>query len=128
MANVNLSAIMGGSVQKTVSAVSIIQIASGTTGIIATIPAVSGQTISLTHLSATGTQAGISLESDSVEVLPASILEQAYRVSNPSVGSFVIGGNSGVQPVTTAVGVNLTIVKNTGNTTESIFYSYQYIQ
>lgn len=116
--------------EHTVTATSIISISSGVTGTIGSISAVAGQRIVLTHFSAVSAdQVGISIQSNSVDVLATSIILEAIESGSPSSGSFAIAGRTQpMAPIISDIGQDLTFIKNAGNTSQALIYSYQYVK
>lgn len=117
----------GGGQEETKSASILQTISPGVTGVIATIPSVSNQRVVLTFLgSAGGGQGGISVNFGGSQVLPTTTVADAAATSIPSA-STLIGGN--IPTMTEIVGglnQNMEIIKDAGNTTSPVLYSYQY--
>lgn len=110
----------------------VLQIGSGSTGTLLTIPCASNERILLTGLNAVpSAQSGISVLFAGVVKVPTSTLQGSTTA--PSIGSFKIGQLSasttnmtlGPLELIGAAGQTLTIVKDAGATTQNITYSYK---
>ena len=110
-------------------------ISSGNTGTLVTLTPPSGQRVRLTHLSTTSgsTQAGISVAVGSNTLINALTVSggtpnaasrfslgnfQPYAAGDPPFGNY--------KQFTGKVGEALTIVKNAGNTSQTIYYGYEF--
>lgn len=128
MPSVTLTSLVGGGGgfrPDTVSA--IVEIASGVTGVLATITPPSGKKAAITFLAASANQTGISVEINSVTVVSTNALAASTGAGGP--GQFTIGqGSSSIFPylLAGAVDQSITITKDAGNTTNSIRYAYAY--
>lgn len=121
------SAVGGGAfVTKTHSTVQ--SISSGVTGVLATITPPADQRVRLEFLAtaATTAQPGISVDVGGVNVVPTSNLIQPNATS-VLAGDFVIGGNIALaEPILGDVDESVEIIKDAGNTTQAIEYTYSY--
>jgi hypothetical protein len=100
-------------------------IASGVTGTLLTITAPAGKKVRLNGLSASGTQAGISVVVDGATVVATTDLQ-----STAGNSGFIVGlapGTSGVNVIQYLQGYStISIVKNAGSTAATIYYSHVY--
>lgn len=102
-------------------------IPSGVTGVLATITPASNKRAAILYMAGVaGNQAGISVVIGGATVVSEGTLEQ-NTVGITSAGRFKIGNSSGDSSITMLIakqkGASIQIVKNAGNTTQSIAYA-----
>ena len=110
-------------------------IASGVTGVIRTLTPPAGQRVRLTHLSTDVAveQGGISVVFGATTVISEKIVAGGQprgplRFSIGTFQAYVAGAppNGNFPAMTGKVNEALTIVKNAGNTSQAIYYGYEY--
>lgn len=107
----------------------VLTIASGGSGTLATIPAPpTGQKIRLSLLLSTGAgnENGVTVNSGGVAIMSSLNLDNAGDAFT-SVGAARISPEGCYQFIDGAKNANMTIVKDTGSTTNALSYAYQYI-
>jgi hypothetical protein len=122
MADIPLDALVSGGEFKASTCSGVLQIASGTSGTLATLTSTGGRKIRLTLLATNGAEAGISVVADGVTVVSGLTLSSSFTVGNFWVG---IGFSTVTQPLIRYIEANstITITKASGSTTNAIFYA-----
>ena len=108
-----------------------ISVASGVTGDIFVITPPAGERVRLTGLSpSAGQENGVSLTIGSKSFVTAKNLSSSPSVANSfAVGPTSVAGGSGVGLVVSVVGLKdevFTLSKDTGSTTQTILYAYEF--
>ena len=122
MADIPLDALAGGGEFKASTCSGVQQIASGTSGTLATLTSSGGRKIRLTMLTVNGAEAGISIVADGVTVVNSLNLSSTFSAGNFWVG---IGFATVTQPLIRHIEAfnTITITKASGATANAIFYA-----